>query len=168
MDLRQGSKLSLLLQLGIVHGITVENKDRWIFSPPVALIDDPSGENTKIKLTATRAHQTNVGFRVFKYSRIELASLATYLPAAFPAKLPAEVVDTHGAFSFLKRYAGVLFEAEDVENLPVVDNADGTRTIKLVAKPDSLLWLGSCDLVADDLPDISSAITQPYFDWSPT
>ena len=167
MDFRQGSKASLLLQFATAHGITFEDAARWTFSPPVALAgDDPSGKNSKVKLTALRPHTANTGFKSFKYNRIQLQYLGINLPTSVPAKLPPEVTTTHGAFGYLLKNIGVKFDASDLEDHPVIDNGDGTRTIKLVALANSLLWLGSYDLITSDLPHISMAIDPPTFDWS--
>lgn len=167
MDFRQGSKVSLLLQLSAFHALVVGDPAYWTFSPPVALAgDDPSGENTKVKLTALRPNASYLGKQIFKYSRIQLADLQINLPDQLRFPLPETVTSTYEAFGFLVQRMGVLFSADDVEDLPVLDNGDGTMTIQLVAKPTSLMWLGATNIITSDLPPISMAIDPPAFDWS--
>lgn len=167
MDFKQGSKVSLLLQLATQHGITVGDPAHWIFSPPVDLGDaDPSGKNTKIKLTAIRPNPNHLGFRTFTYNRIDLDFLAINLPNHIPRKLPEEIQTTYQAFDFILKQVGVKLEASDVEDLPVIDNGDGSKTIQLVARDSSILWIGAANINTSDLPNISLAISPPSFEWS--
>lgn len=165
MDFRQGSKMSLLIQLQQAHALVPATLAGWIFSPPVALSNDPSGFDTKIKVTATEANATYGGSRTFKYDRIDLDALRRTTPTK-PVIALTGATRVYDCFQYLLKTLGVLFDQDDLQDGDVVANEDGTFTIPLVAKPTCILWTGSWQYLAGGLPHISLAITQPYFDWA--
>lgn len=165
MDFRQGSKMSLLLQLQASHALAIGAVANWTFSAPSALTGDPTGFDTKIKLTAGEAHATYAGFRTFRYNRIDLEALRLSSPAN-PTLSLSGATKVYDCFPYLLKAMGILFDQNDLEDGNVVDNGDGTFTIPLVAKSTCILWKGSWQYKTGQLPHISSAITQPYFDWA--
>lgn len=164
MDLRKGSKTSLLQQLNTTHGLVVGVVSSWQFSLPAVLTDDPSGLNTRIKLTAL-ADNTYGKSRSFYFNRLDLADVQRNYPANPTQKLTGPT-SVHGCFPYLLKCTGILFDQTDLKDLPLVDNGDGTWKIPLEAADTSILWHGTCQLNSGDLPPITVAIPQPYFDWS--
>lgn len=166
MDFKQGSKVSLLNQLATSHGLIVGDPETWIFSPVVPLpSDDPDGKNSKIKLTAARLNPDYRDKRTFKYDRIDLAYLRSNWPA-FVHKPLLDAVTTHDCFDYIRRNLGVLFDQDDLEDLPLVEVEEGSYEIQLVAKPGSIMWIGQTSIVTKDLPPIAWAINPPSFNWS--
>jgi hypothetical protein len=165
MDFKQGSKMSLLIQLQAAHTLIPGTLADWLFSPPVALANDPDGYNTKIKLTAVTGNVNYTGNRTFRYNRNSLETLKLNAPAN-PSVTMSAATKVYDCFPYLLKMLGVLFDQDDLENGDVVDNGDGTYTIPLVAKSTCILWKGSWQYKTGRLPHINTAITQPYFDWA--
>lgn len=165
MDLRQGSKTSLLLQLATQYGITVGDVTKWQFSPPTALSGDASGLNTKIKLTALTGNTGHTQFRSFKYNRTDLAEFKRNYTQAQSLSLTG-VTRVYDCLAWILKATGVLLSTADVQDADVTDNGDGTFTIPLTASPTGIFWIGSCQITTGKLPSISKAINPAYFDWS--
>ena len=166
MDLRQGPKISLLMQLQAVYGLIPGSAATWQFSPPVILSSDPDGRNTKIKLTPLVTNPTYTKPRTFRYNRCMLANLKRLFPVPAMLALDPAVTSTYGAFAYLLKTYGVLFDASDVEDLPITIDTDGAPLITLQSKDSSLLWRGSVVVKSGGLPHISKAINPAYFEWS--
>jgi len=165
MDLKQGSKISLLIQLQANHGLTYSAANLWTFSLPTALTGDPEGFDTKIKLTAQGTNPTYKDYRSFKYNRVDLALLGASAGTAQTSVLTG-ATRVYGCFPYLLKTFGVLFDANDVEDADLIDNGDGTFKIPLTAKATGIFWKGTCVLNSGGLPSISAVIPEPYFDWS--
>lgn len=165
MDLKQGSKISLLIQLQAIHSLTYSSPDLWTFSLPSALTNDPDGFDTKIKLTAQGTNPTYKDFRSFRYTRIDLALLGNNAALA-PTTTLSGATRVYDCFPYILKTWGVLLDANDVEDAALIDNGDGTFKIPLTAKATGIFWKGSCTLNSGGLPSISAAIATPYFDWS--
>lgn len=165
MDFKQGSKMSLLIQLQAAHALVPGSAANWTFSAPIALVDDASGFDTKVKLTANQSNVTYGSYRTFKYNRFDLETLGLNYPANPTLELTG-VSRVYDCFPYLLKATSVLFDQNDLEDGDVVTNEDGTLTIPLVAKATCILWKGSWQLKTGKLPHISLGITQPYFDWS--
>jgi len=165
MDLKQGSKISLLIQLQAIHSLTYSSPDLWVFSTPSALVNDPEGFDTKIKLTAQGTNPTYKDYRSFKYTRVDLAHLGNSAAPA-PTTVLTGATRVYDCFPYILKTWGVLLDANDVEDAALVDNGDGTFKIPLTAKATGIFWKGSCTLNSGGLPPISAAITSSYFDWS--
>jgi hypothetical protein len=165
MDLKQGSKISLLIQLQANHALAYSAANLWTLSPPSALANDPEGFDTKIKLTATGTNPTYKDYRSFKYNRVDLAVLGASAGTAQTNVLTG-AARVYDCFPYILKTFGVLFDADDVEDAALIDNGDGTFKIPLTAKSTGIFWKGSCTLFSGGIPSISAAIPEPYFDWS--
>lgn len=168
MDLRQGSKASLLIQLATSHALVVGTDiSLWTFSPPLALSGDADGFDTRIKLTAARGQPTYKQWRSFKYNRFNLTDVfrnsSTSPATPWSGTAPTS---TYGCFAFIKKAYGILFDANDLQDVATVDNGDGTYKVTLTAKDTCILWQGTTTINTGKLPDINKAVSPANFDWS--
>jgi hypothetical protein len=165
MNLKQGSKANLLLQLSILYGLIVGDVTKWQFGQPLALVNDAGGSNTQIRLTPTTDNPDYGDSRIFKYDRTPLTEVQRNFPAHISHALTG-ADSTHDCFAYLLRYTGILLDETDVEDLPLTDNGDGTYVIALQAKAGSLFWTGTGSVQSGDTPNVNQAITSSSFDWS--
>lgn len=119
------------------------------FGKPEALAGTWKGQvttrNTGIRVSA-KAGGAYQGGRDLTYDRLNLASLTATNLAGFKCSA-YNVTDVHSLLPMLKYWTGIQFGTDDLENSPLVDNGDTTKTATLTAKVDSLGWIGSATLV---------------------
>lgn len=101
--------------------------------------------NTALKLTA-KPGGLYQGVQTLTYDRLDLASLTNANLPGFQCSA-YNVTSVYGLFNALLNYTGIQFSADDLEDLPLVDNGDQTKTTQLKAKAGSLGWIGQTTLV---------------------
>lgn len=164
MDLRKGSKATVLLQLQKYHTLLVTDPTMWNFSP--VKIDNPlTPINARVKLSPAAKNTTYKGSRTFSYQRLDIQSIGT---AAKVIRFNVTEGDTaHAHFANLKRQLGVLFDATDIEPTPLVATATpGVYTLTLTAKPGSLAWTGTTTIRVEPFQHISLYVNVDSFTWN--
>lgn len=104
-------------------------------------LEGVTSKNTAIQLTAkpSAAYQ---GSNIYKYDRLNLASLASIAGVQIKADNPSTTWDV---LKSLEYYSGVRLTQDDVEDLAIV-NDNGTLSAVLSAKTTSIGWIGSVSI----------------------
>lgn len=164
MDLRKGSKATVLLQLAKYHTMLVTDPAMWNFSP--VKIDNPANQDAaRVKLSPEKHNTLYRGSRTFSYKRLDLQSIGA---SAKVIRFNAADGDTvHQHFPHLLAQLGVLFDATDIEPtvLATTDKA-GIYTMTLTAKPGSLAWYGTTTIRVEPFQHISLYVNADSFAWN--
>lgn len=143
MSYMHPSLSDFILGLNAANGTSFKATD-FTYSAPQSLSGTWQGQvtadNTAVRLTA-KAGGAYQGTKVVTYTRFNLADLT---PANFPGmKCSAYNINSTAAlFPMYTYWNGIQFSSEDLEDLPLVDNGDGTKTATLRAKATSQGWVG--------------------------
>lgn len=143
MSYMHPSLIDFILGLNAANGTTFLTTD-FNYSPPQVLTGTWQGQattkNTAMRITA-KPGLAFAGTKVCTYNRFKLSDLT---PANFPGlKCSAyNVTSVAGLFAMLAYWNGIQFSSDDLEDLPLVDNGDGTKTATLRAKATSQGWVG--------------------------
>lgn len=148
-------------------GLNAANSTTYVandftFGVPQALSGTWQGQvtsrNTGVRITA-KTSSPYQGTRLITFDRLNLND---WTPENFPGlKCAAYNVTTVASlFPMLQYWNGVQFGADDIEDGPLVDNGDGTKTATLVAKAGSLGWIGQATItVTEGAAPIDQLIT---------
>lgn len=98
-----------------------------------------TAKNTAIRLMSTEASNYQ-GRVVVLYDRLNLASLANIAGWRIKAYQPQTV---HDLLTNIKYYTGIEFTTDDLEDLPITLDGNGTGNAQISAKPGSVGWVGS-------------------------
>lgn len=162
MDLSKGSKQTLLFQLAKYGQLTDTTLANWLVSP--LLKPDPVNPTlTRIKLTASRINTLYRGSKTFNYNRLDLESIGNSVKVIRFTVTEGDKVSAH--FPDLLSQLGVLFDADDLEDLPLVKNG-ANYTLTLKAKSGSLAWVGQTTIQVGGPPHISLYINKANFTWN--
>lgn len=149
------------IRMGLLPAGTLESV--FLFSAVSA--HTPTDEvpyNTVLKLTSTRA-SVYTGYKSFYYNRIDLAEMS----AGFPKTVQYDLTGLEAVYDLKDMFyqtLGLYLDGESIEDA-VLDKSSDTVAVPLVAKPDSLLYIGVGQVNVGLLPDISLLIQTPQFDW---
>lgn len=161
MALRDDAKVDVLGYIGKLGSITLA-PETLILSRPAALTADASGKNTAVKVTMLDT-ASYAGTGVYKYDRIDLANMVKLFAYAVP------VGQANTLYDFIDRFkslTGINVSRDDLDDSPVVENADGSTTVLLRAKATSLRFTGEGNLAIRGLPSIRTAFTSNTMLWS--
>lgn len=112
-----------------------------IFGIPQPLDNpDPSGPNTSVKVTATQDAPAR-GATIVQYTRQDFSKFFTEPDGAnaLIVRAPFTTNFAHDLFPNFLQFAGLALDASDIEDTTIDRNA---MTVELIAKPESLGWLG--------------------------
>lgn len=138
----------LYQQISQHYGKTVNATNATLTNARVA-IPEVTNRNTTVDLTLLDTGEV----RVYHYNRLALDSLDFVGESETPLYLIHH--DTvHEMFEELYKWTGFHFTEDDVFNHPVIDNGDGTYSMKIECKDGSLLWTGEVTLHFRDMPGI--------------
>lgn len=143
MSYMHPSLSDFVLGINAANGTSFKTTD-FIYGVPQVLTGTWQGQattkNTAMRVTAKEGLPF-AGTKVCTYNRFDLAALT---PANFPGlKCAAYSVDSVAdLFPMLAYWNGIQFSSDDLEDLPLVDNGDGTQTATLRAKATSVGWIG--------------------------
>jgi len=165
MDLRKGSKATVLLQIQKYHAMQVLDPTLWYFSPLV--IDNPAVQSdARVKLSPAPGNQLYKGSRTFGFKRLDLQSVG--ISAKVIRFNAADGDTTHNHFPRLLAQLGILFDATDIEPTALVpiDGSPGSFTLTLTAKPQSMAWYGTTTIRVDPFQHISLYVNADSFAWN--
>ena len=132
------------------------NRNQYTLSDPVLYVDPAGKTNTEIVMTANNPASPYEGSAPLHYTRLDLASLATYLPSPILGHSLATITDV---LNLLNKNYGLNFVVADLEPGDVSLTND-VGVVTLTAKPKSLGWFGTVDLLfSRGNIDINTAIT---------
>lgn len=118
--------------------------------------------NTLIRATPNGTSKYT-GTVVFGYDRLNLSVLSTLLGGI--VRLPAGVTKVSEAVPAISAGYSILMHTDDFEDLPIIDNGDGTKSITLTAKSTAIGWVGSATFLIKAAPlAINTVITQTVLD----
>lgn len=132
---------------------------QYLFSNPIA-VANPNGNNTEITVTANSPESPYTGSVTVNYRRLDLANLATLLP--LPLKFSGITTVAQAATALNAMFGLNFVMADDLVAGDLNVAVDGSGTLTLTAKANSLGWIGTVDLpfVLGNLP-LATIITQP-------
>lgn len=162
MDLSKGSKQTLLLQLAKYASLTDTVPANWLVSP-LLKPDAANPTLTRVKLTASRTNTTYRDSKTFNYNRLDLESIGRSVSIIRFNVVDGDKVSAH--YPDLLTQLGVLFDGEDLEDLPLVKNGAG-YLLTLKAKSGSLAWVGQTTIQVSGAPHISLYINKANFTWN--
>lgn len=131
-------------------------RDQYVLGDPVLYVDPTGKTNTEIVMTARSPASPYEGSAPLHYSRLDLASLATYLPSPILGHGIATITD---ALTLLNKNYGLNFVVADLVagNTALVNDVG---VVTLTAMEKSLGWYGTVDLIfARGNIDINTAVT---------
>ena len=162
MSLRDDPKAEVIALLSKLGGVTFP-ADTLSLSAPKVLVDDVSGKNTAVRVTAL-ANSAYRGDGVYRYDRIDLGNMVKLF--AYPVPLSLGAYTT--LYQFIDNLAdmtGVSFSTADVEDASLIEGEEYT-TVLLKAKPGSYRFIGQGTLALRGLPSIRTAFISDTIIWS--
>lgn len=117
-------------------------EEQYTFGIPTAMVIPTPTQNTDLLITAIVPGSPYQGGVTVQYKRLDLSELNILLP--LPIAGPSFLTTRDVAVS-LNNSHGMNFVESDLENTPV-ELVDGTGAVTLVAKPESLGWIGQVTL----------------------
>jgi hypothetical protein len=118
-------------------------RDQYVLGDPLVYVDPAGKTNTEIVMTARSPLSPYEGSAPLHYTRLDLASLATYLPSPI---LGHGIVTISDAIALLNKNYGLTFVTADLA--PGNTNlTDDVGTVTLTALDKSLGWIGTVDLL---------------------
>lgn len=160
MDLSQGSKATILKQIGI----SVTDPTLWLFSP--ILLPTPSDQVvTKVKITPDKYNVAYTGSKTFIYNRLDLAQVV--------ASSPVLTIDCSVGDSILnylddiKNLLGISFSSDDLIDSDIQSTDDPSiKQVVLTAKHTSLLWIGTATFSIYPPPSVADYLGTSTFVWN--
>lgn len=130
----------------------------YLFSNPVVITPDASGNNTQLVVSEKSINSAYQGSVTVSYKRLDLATLLTLIPGTIRGY---GITSTAQFIAKLNSRYGLLLTTADVADTPIVVDGEGNAEVVLQAVQNSLGWVGSVtfQLVKGDLP-LPSLLTQ--------
>lgn len=100
--------------------------------------------NTAIRLTA-KPGSAYQGVQTLTYDRLSLSALSAVRFPGFQVSA-FNIASVHGLLPALANWTGIQFTTDDLEDIPLTDAGNGTKTTQLTAKAGSMGWIGTANL----------------------
>lgn len=132
----------------ILAAITAQNPgvvlvaDEYTFGLPQPVTEDAKLTNTSLLITAKDLNTPYDGFVTVRYRRLPLSDLTTLVSLSLKAN---GVTNTLQVAELLNAAYGLNLTTDDIVTSPVA-LTNGAGTVTLVAKPNSLGWIGQVDV----------------------
>lgn len=132
--------------------------------PATATISSPRpstgfGTNREAEVDITFLEEGIEVTSVVYYFKLDLVGLSGFL---LPTKtISYETGTVHSLLPYIRRITGINFSVDDLEDLPpIIDESDlATFKFPLVAKPGSVMFKGSYELVSARKPHLQTIVT---------
>lgn len=144
MSYRSVSLVDVIAAINSANATTFTQND-LSFSAPQALSGSWQSQNTDKNTGVTITAKPGVTFKGHTsvvYDRLKFADLT---PAHFPGLTVTgfNADSAHDLIPMLTYWNGLHITTDDIEDTPITDNGDGTRSVVITAKAGSFGWIGS-------------------------